>query len=292
VNTRTALLALLLVLCTQPADASSPPPSRNFGAAAIYQWPAELENGGELTIIRSHLQEGGKLFASRSLMANWGLEIDMSSYDFKEQATDAWDEIYRVGVNISLIHPFNHQWSLLVVPSISATGEADAAAGESLAYGMVTALNWKPTENLSLGLGGAVFENLDETQGVPVIMIDWQLTPRWRLTNPLRSGVTGPAGLELSWHLTDNWTLGSGGTWRNLRFRLDEEGQAPGGTGEESQLPVWVRLTRQLGQTQLTLYAGAALNGSLTVEDRDGNQLASNDYDETPFLALYFSGRF
>jgi len=291
-NKSLALLALLVLLPVTPVSAEPASPALRFSATVVQQSPAELNDGGEFAVTRSRLQNGGNLLASRRLIANWDLEIGMTHYDFDSSADERWDDIYQVGVNLSLIHPLNRHWSLLLIPGVSATGETDADVEKSLSYGMVAALNWRAMDGLRLGVGGALYQNLDELQGFPVLMIDWQLTPRWRLANPLRSGVTGPAGLELSWQAAKNWTLGTGSTWRSLRFRLDAKGTSPGGVGEEDAVPVWLRLTRQFARTQLTLYAGATLDGSLSSEDRHEHEVSHSDYDETPFLALYFSGGF
>jgi len=225
-------------------------------------------------------------------MANWSLQVGSMHYQFSSTATAPWRDIYHAGVNLSFIHPFDREWSLMVSPAISAAGEADADAGKALSYGFVSALNWQAKDSLRLGVGGIVFENLEERQVFPLLMIDWQLADKWKLSNSLRSGVAGPAGLELSWVLQPVWTLGVGGAWRSLRFRLDDSAPERDGIGEEQQIPIWVRATREVPLGSLSLYVGMALNGELSLESRRGDVVYRQDYDDAPFGALYFSGAF
>jgi len=290
-NLKSLLMALLSLAFATPAGAAAPP-DRTLSASAVLQYRAALEDGGDVAVSRSRLQGGGTLYRSRQLIANWSLEIGMTSYDFRGEAAEPWDEIYRIDSNLALVHPFNRQWSLLVIPGLSASGEAGAEVEKSLGYGLVTALNWSAGEQLRLGLGGAVYENLDEFQGFPLLLIDWQPAPGWRLANPLRAGITGPAGLELSWQFISDWTFAAGGAWRSQRFRLDDTGSVPGGVGEESLVPVWIRLTWQRERLQTSIYGGAALEGTLTREDRSGHDVRSEGYAATPFVGFYVSGSF
>lgn len=280
--------SLLLTLC----GIASAQEQSTANATLLYQAPAHIEGGGKVTIARSRIQSNGRLFATRKLFANWSLGLGLSDYNFDNQASNPWDDIYQGNLTLSLLRPLNQQWSLLLSPSINVAGEADAQADRTISYGLLSALNWQVHKGLRLGLGFAAFENLEESQLFPVIIVDWQLSPNLRLANPLRAGVTGPAGLELSWQAAKQWTLAAGGAARSYRFRLAKENRVSEGIGEESIVPVWLRLSRQLGAGQLTLYTGAVLNGSLKLEENRGRTVSRRDYDETPFLALYFSGPF
>jgi len=279
-------LGIFLVMSTPTLSAQT------HEATFVHQLPANLEGGGDFSQTRTRFQTSGQLFRSPSLMANWSLSVGSAHYNFSSKASSPWRDIYHGGINLALIHPFDRQWSLLVSPGISAAGEADADAGDSLSYGLVAALNWQASETLRLGIGGGAFQNLEELEGFPLIIIDWQLAEAWRLANPLRAGVTGPAGLELSWTPDNKWTIGTGGAWRSFRFRLDDDAPNPEGVGEDQITPVWVRMSRKLPVGQMSLYLGALLAGELSVENRHGDRVGRQNYDDTPFGALYFTGSF
>jgi hypothetical protein len=77
--------------------------------------------------------------------------------------------------------------------------------------------------------------------------------------------------------------------WERDRFRLDDEGVAPEGVGENESTPLWMRLTYQTQPMDFTVIAGVNLGGELTLEDRDGNRIAREDYD--PSVAVGLTGR-
>ena len=127
----------------------------------------------------------------------------------------------------------------------------------------------------------------------PFVAVDWRFNEKWRLSNPFEADVLGPAGLELSYTFNQRWYLGGGGVYRSFRFRLDDEGVAPNGIGENEGIVSFLRLHRS-GDSGLDLdiYVGATLDGRLELKDSEGAKLASSDYDTAPFVALTFSGEF
>jgi hypothetical protein len=287
-----ALLALATIIILSSVPVCAAQGRHSVSTTLVYQPPASLESGGEVTVTRARLQTKGRLFKTKKLFANWSLGINLTDYDFRGAANEPWGDIYRADFSVPILRPINREWTLLISPGINASGEADAEAEKSLSYGLFTALNWQSGENLRLGVGVVGSLNLEEEQVFPVIIVDWQLSPTWRLANPLRAGVTGPAGLELSWTPAENWTLATGGATRSFRFRLSPDNPVSNGIGEEEIVPVWLRLSRDWDQNQLAFYAGATLDGHLKIEDRDGKVLRSSDYEDVPFFALYFSGSF
>lgn len=82
-----------------------------------------------------------------------------------------------------------------------------------------------------LGVGLGVYDQIEKTSVFPVVIVDWRLNDLWRLVNPLPSGPTGAAGLELDYRFDGNWTAGVGVAYRSVRFRLNDRASAPGGCG-------------------------------------------------------------
>jgi hypothetical protein len=68
---------------------------------------------------------------------------------------------------------------------------------------------------------------------------------------------------------------------------LDRDGSTPGGIGENSSWPVYARLSRKLGSDlYLDLYGGAAFGGKMKLQDSNGNDIRSIDYNTTPLIGL------
>ena len=124
----------------------------------------------------------------------------------------------------------------------------------------------------------------------PFIAIDWRFNDQWRLSNPFDANALGPAGLELSYRINDRWQLGGGGVYRSFRFRLDNDGVAANGVGENKSAIAFLRL-RRFSPTGLNVdfYAGTALAGELKLDDKNGRRLASSNYDDALFVALTLS---
>ena len=63
--------------------------------------------------------------------------------------------------------------------------------------------------------------------------------------------------------------------------------------GEEQTVIGFLHLSRSFGRSvTMDLYAGGAFAGELRVEDSDGNELATTDFDPAPLLGVTFSARF
>jgi len=202
-------------------------------------------------------------------------------------AAAPWGNVYRYGVSVPLAWALNSEWSLAVAPSVDWFRESGANSGDSLMWGAaLSAVRVDPAGN-RIGLGVAVFDEIEETKVFPVIVVDWRLGDRWRLINPLPAGPTGPAGLELDYQFDGGWSLGVGAAYRTLRFRLSDSGPVSSGVGEINGVPIFARATYDLSkQLTLHIYAGAIAGGELRVEDRNGNLLRKDDFDTAPFVAL------
>jgi hypothetical protein len=146
---------------------------------------------------------------------------------------------------------------------------------------------------LVLGIGAGVFRQIDETKVFPFLIVNWQIDDKWRLSNPFRGGPAGGAGLELVYTIDDNWEAAGGGTWRDYRFRLSENGPNPNGIGQNQGIPLFARLSRRLGpNARLDLYAGAVVAGEIKLRDSGGNTLVSSDYNAAPLVGLTLRGNF
>lgn len=184
-------------------------------------------------------------------------------------------------------YKLNDQWSIGGGPVVQYAGENGAKFGDSLMYGGIVSAVYRADPNLMLGFGAGVFYRLEETQVFPSLIVSWKITDRLRLGNSYRLGIAGPAGLELSYKLDDNWEAAVVGGRRSSRFRLDKDGSTPGGIGENSNWPVYARLSRKLGpEFHLDLYGGAAFAGKMKLQDSSGNDIRSLDYNTTPLLGF------
>lgn len=302
-NSRGVLVAALAVaawgLCPATSQAQAPGGGwSQFGSlTAVYQGTADLDDGGDYSAWSTILRAGvlGDLGGGRR--AGLVFNYDYSDYEFSSPAAFGgiapWGSVKRYGVAAPLSYTRPDGWSVGLTPSVDWIHESGADVGESLTWGAIaTATRFFPDGN-RLGFGLAVFDRLEETSVFPLLIVDWRLSERWRLANPLPAGPTGPAGLELDYQLGGGWNLGLGAAWRTTRFRLSENGPVANGVGEERGVPVFLRATRRFGPSAtLYLYAGVVTAGRLSVEDASGQVLREVDFDTAPLLGATFSARF
>lgn len=263
----------------------------------LYVGDSGIDGGGEYSMFGAIVRAGVQTGFGGTNLAGLTVNYDYLDYSFSDPAAFGgvapWNVVRRYGVAAPLVFGVADRWALGFIPSVDWFRENGADEGEALTWGgVVSASRFFDGGNL-LGLGVGVFQRLEKTSVFPLLLINWKLTDRWRLTNPLSAGPTGPAGLEIDYRLDGGWNIGLGAAWRTTRFRLSEAGPVPNGIGEESGLPVFLRATRNFGTgISMNLYAGVVTAGQLRIEDPDGNGLREVDVDPAPLFGVTFSARF
>lgn len=262
-----------------------------------YRGGAALGGGGRVQASGVMFRAGVEGPVGGGRRAGLSLAYDFTEYAFSSAVelghAAPWTEVHHLGLSTPFLFLFAGGWSLLASPSVDLFLEEGAELGDATAYGAVVAVSKRFGARLRLGLGVSAFERLGEPGIVPFPVIDWRITERLRLTNPLSAGPTGGAGLELRFEVDARWTVGAGGAYRSNRFRLRDGGPFPGGAGEEQAVPAFVRAGRRVGRGfALDLYAGALLDGRLRVEDSSGRELDEQEFDPAPLVGGTLSARF
>ena len=304
-----SVLALALVfmstVLSNSADAQSTDSNESdraktgyqFSYTPIYQFETDLDSSGQFDVQRHFL----RFDVSRSIDQNWtvglGLSFDYERWNFSDitglAGVDLWDEIFRPGISLPLFYNTGNKWMFGIIPSIEASGATGAEVSESLSFGAVLSASYVVRPTLILGLGVGIFNELDESRVFPFVVINWQINDRLRLTNPFRAGPTGPAGLELVYEPADAWKMGIGSAYRSYRFRLDDSSAVADGIGGVDFWAPFVRVGRQIGNHySIDVYGGALVNGSITIDDQNSNELGETDYDTAPFAGLTIQGQF
>jgi hypothetical protein len=263
----------------------------------VYQGNADLDRGGDFSVGGGILRAGVSKDLGGGNRAGVTLTYDYLDYSFSSSGAFGrvapWNIVQRYGVSAPLSFAVGDGWSVGVAPSVDWFKENGANTGDSLTWGATVSGSRRFERGNRLGLGVGVFDGIEKTSVFPFLVVDWRFGDRWRLTNPLPSGPTGPAGLELGYHFDGGWTAGVGMAYRVLRFRLSETGPVRKGIGEESGVPVFVRVTRNFtDHMALHLYGGVVANGRLRVENSSGDLVREEDFDPAPLFGATFVGRF
>jgi hypothetical protein len=293
-----ALVTAVTLLPAAGAAFAQESPWRPFvSVTGAYEGKADLDGGGDFSAWNMALRAG----ATRALSGGNGvgvtLNYDYTDYSFSNPVAFGgvapWNIVQRYGVSVPLTFGLSDGWSLGVVPSGDWFRENGATYGQSFVWGAAVSATKRFADGNRLGVGVGVFDRIEKTGVYPFFIVDWRLSERWRLINPLPAGPTGPAGLELDYLLGGGWEIGLGFAYRTFRFRLSESGPVPDGVGEQRGLPVFLRATYAVReQMAVHLWAGVVTGGELRVEDSSGNSLRKVDYDPVPLFAATFVARF
>jgi hypothetical protein len=265
-----------------------------LAASAIHQFDTNLDNGNDFSVNRYLFRFDWNKKMSDTFHAGVSFHYDLHDYSFSEATSfgqlKTWKNLQSFGLGTRIMYTIDEDWRIVIVPSIEFSGESGADWGDSLIYGGILSAGYRVSPDLMIGAGVGIFSRLEEVSYFPMVVINWKITERLRLSNPFRGGPTGPAGLELSYALDQSWEIACGGAYRSLRFRLNDEGNVRNGIFQEKAVPVWGRVTLRSGsQVQVDLNAGAFLSGKLKIEDQDGHEISEDQYDAAPFVALTVS---
>lgn len=298
--TRTAVflyLSVAAVAATPAWAAGEPDPLFTMNATQFYQFDGNLDSGGTVSLLRIQVNAGSTVRLSNNISLRLNGGYGYADYDFSGSNTfsggSPWDKLHTVDFSTGISCTALPGWRFTATPAVRMAREEGARWGNALQYGGSLSASRDFGSNLTLGLGVAAFSQLEEVRVTPLLVVNWRINEDLTLANPLRSGPTGPAGLELTYRLGNGWNLAAGAAYRSERFRLNNSGAYADGIGEVSSIPAWARLSRRMGSTlSLDLYGGVVLGGKMRVEDHDGRRLASDDHDPAPFMAVTVAARF
>ncbi len=292
---RRCLVALLPATGAVHAQDS---PWRPFvSITGAYEGKGDLDQGGDFSAWSTFLRAG----VARDLGGGNGVGVtfnyDYTDYSFSNPVAFGgvapWDVVQRYGVAAPLSFGLSDGWSVGFVPSVDWFRENGAKSGDSIVWGAIFSGTKRFADGNRLGLGVGVYDRIEKTGVYPFIIVDWRLSDRWRIINPLAAGPTGPAGLELDYLLGDGWNLGlrRGASLHALSAERERPGAERRRRG--ARAPIFLRATYAIrDQMALHLYAGVVMAGELRVDDSSGNSLRKVDFDPAPFFAVTFTGRF
>jgi len=252
----------------------------------------EADAGDSRFDLSSYLVKLDKnLVQSRKMILNLGASFVVSDYSFSGPPADPWSDPWKTirsaDTGLIVILPTEGNWTYLLAATLGWMWEEGADAAEGQVQGIIAAATYAFTGDRQLGVGVGVFEGLEENMIFPYAAVSWKFNEKLSLSNPLRVGPAGPAGLELNYDASDRWQIGGGVADRSFRFRLDDEGIVPDGIGEMTGVLTWVRASRRASpKVMVDIYAGAILSGEVSMEDSGGRELENDSFGTVPLAAV------
>lgn len=277
-------------------DADSISAAAPAGEMDMWNWPSRVALGLQL---RSEADiDNGSAFSVGSMKASigamheldeqWGVDVlgafSRLSYEFSD--TEAfggtpWNDVNIISARGFARAKVDEQWTVLGGPVIGYSGES--GAGESaMTGGAGLGAIYTVSPELKIGLLVAAVSRIEDSAAiVPAPLVYWNFAEQWSL----RLGAAAVAassgyGLEVDYLYIPELQFGLGARMQAQRFRLDDAGVAPDGVGEDKTTLVYAQSTWQaLEDLKLQIMAGLSSGGTVEVDDANGDELASEDYE-------------
>ena len=252
-------------------------------SGAEFSFASDVKGGGDLEVFRLQFGVTGRtdLTPDLDLAVHVGYDVDL--YDFSGTSAlgiDPWEDVHTFNVGALLSMQMGNDWTLFGGPVFQIAREDSADLDDSFIGGAVIGATYAVNSSLTVGGGlGLVSQIEDDARLFPVIVVDWEISDTLRLTSKT-AGAAGRSGLELVYDFANDWEVAIGGSYEFRRFRLDDDGVAPGGVGEERSVPLRARLSYRMGDhVVLDFYGGVVTESELELHSATGVRLGAEDVD-------------
>lgn len=264
----------------------------------IRQGDTDMDKGGGFSTNRTLLATG--LAYSPDFRKNFSLSLGYGAYDYEFSGDggmaglNPWQNIHSIRMAASMRWRLGPRWTVFGAPSLNLNAEDNASVGDGLTGGLMAGFSYRFSDKFTIGPGIGIFGQLEDNATLlPILLIRWKITDRLNFETGGGLGATLGPGLGFNYRLGEKWDLTIGGRFEQLRFRLDDEGVAPNGIGEDSTTSIFSSITYSFNpMSKISLIAGTDLDGTLSLEDETGTVISEEDYDTAPFAGLTFTIRF
>lgn len=296
------LWMVAVAVCTMSSGVSAQAPDFRNGSpwvtsvsgGAIHQFDTDLDTGGSYSVTRGYIEPG--ISYVMGPLGSFGVSIGYgySDYDFSSGIIAPWDDVNDISISFPIRFAASETVQIFAAPSLRFDYESGADADDGFTGGAIFGAGWRVNDRLFIGPGAGVFSGLEEDVNVfPVLVLDWKISDTLALKTGSGLGASRGPGLSLEWTASQDWTIGFGARYEEVRFRLDDTGPNPGGVGEDRAVPIYLTASwAPSDATSLTAIAGVETGGRLSTEDATGRVTSRTDYDPGTFLGFAFSTRF
>ena len=280
------------------AVADGPPPGAASGwrttltAAYVGQGKSDLENNGDFSVNRGIL----KFESARRVGQKWftgiSLGYEEDKYDFSNSAIKPlWGDIRTFQLGVSMRYIASDKWTLFGLPILRYTTEKGVDLDEGRELGLLAGASYRFSDKLTLGPGLGLFSGIGGEEDIfPILLVNWKMTDSLSLETGRGTAASRGPGLALKWKPSTQWEFGLAARYEKTRFRLADK---LGNIGQDKSVPVVLTANWKYKRSfTLTALAGMETSGSLSLEDRDGNQLYKSSYDTAPLAGLVATYKF
>ncbi|MDF7809010.1 hypothetical protein P4E94_16300 [Pontiellaceae bacterium B12219] len=263
-------------------------------AGSVYNFETDMEGGGSFSVNRYFMEAGIARMWSFDRMIAFSAGFGQDDYRFNDLSTLPWNNINTYRMGLFARWRLNEQWVLFAGPSVRSYGEPGVDLADALTGSFFGGASYTFGDRLTLGPGLVIAcEIEDKTRYFPVLLVNWNITDRLSLETGGGFVATAGPGLSLIYSISNHWKAGLTGRYEVKRFRLNRDGLAVNGVGEDESVPFVANLTYFLYPGGfISGIAGFNFSGKLSADDAYGDLLYERTYDPAPGIGFVASFRF
>ena len=270
--------------------------SASVGAGWTWQLRTNLKDsgGGRFSVDRGHAHARARIGLRKDLDLVLGGRYQRDNFSWSEIPA-VWTSINTTRFDASLEWKASQQLQIFGGGMTRWAAEEGASLSDGFEAGGAIGAAWAFSERLVLGGGvGMRTRILDDPLWFPIIVVEWQIAERLRLSSRLTSGWANQSGAELVYELREGLDVGLAVVFDYQRFRLsDDASRLSGGAGSTEALPITAFLAYNITpRFSVTAYAGATVYGRLTGTTQGRNETFASNYDPAPVLGFQGTIRF
>jgi hypothetical protein len=264
-----------------------------FGGGSVYNFETDLDDAGSFSVTRSYMDGGMAYLFRKDRMVSLSVGYGQDDYRFSGTAAEPWNTIETYRASLFTRWGMDNGWTWIATTSLRACGETGADLDDAFTAGGFGGASHTFSDTLSLGPGLGVFGRIeDRPLVIPIIILDWNITEKLSLGTGGGLATTAGPGLTLSYKASKHWNLALSGRYDKKRFRLDNQGLAPNGVGEDRSIPILGSISYVLYPgTHISGLAGYSFNGKFRLEDVYGDHLYDQTYESSFFAGLTIAVR-
>jgi hypothetical protein len=280
----------------EPAEPAEPAGARRMHfvvrGGASHQFDTGLDTAGDFNVTRGSAGAGVHTALGERLSLNVAGLYSVACYDFEQSGTFAfgepWSDIHTTRVTAIFNYVLDQRWSVFSGPMGSVAAEGGADWSSAVTGGGLAGVGYRASDRVALRLGVAVNSELEEVVSVsPVLLVEWSLDDRWKLTGGgLDAGTTDAVGLAIAYQIDERYSVAARTGFVSNRFRLDDSalGFSPEGVGQDDRTMASVALIlAPRPDLRINLVLGVALGGEIRIEDDQGDRVFQQDYDPAAY---------
>jgi len=271
------------------------PSEGSLSGGWVWQLQTDLTDtaAGRFSHDRGHVLARGKVALRDDLDLLISGRYQRDNFSF-ENMISPWSNVNTTHVDAGLQWQATRQWQVFGGGQARWAAEEGASLGDGFEGGGMIGAAYAFSREFVLGGGVGVRSRIEDDLLIyPVIVLDWQISERLKLSTNITTGWANQSGAELVYTMDDGIDIGVAAVFDYQRFRLGDDAPTPGGVGTTEALPVTAFIDITVCPTaSLRAFVGATVYGRLKSTTAGGNDVWASDHDPAPVLGIQGTIRF